>query len=211
MTDVLEMSRQGGPVLTAIALASVLAWVLIVSTYLELRGEVGAGLDWAPRVLERLSRDGTASAKQVLADRPGLLAPVLDTALSLDRATRRSFRAVVMPALSHAQGRLQRHLGVIASLGAATPLLGLLGTVLGMMQSFDALATSHGGDPSALADGISQALLTTQAGLVVALPVVLAHRHLRSRLRRFFTLLELHVARVEAHVCSNELRSSEVA
>ena len=73
---------------------------------------------------------------------------------------------------------LRQHLNLIAVIGASAPLLGLLGTVLGMMQSFDALTASTGS--SGLADGISKALISTQAGLLVALPLLLLHRWLSS-------------------------------
>lgn len=75
-------------------------------------------------------------------------------------------------------------LGTIARLGTILPLLGLLGTVLGMMETFDGLAPGRPRMNEGLASGISQALLTTQAGLVAALPILLAHRVLVSRTNR---------------------------
>lgn len=79
---------------------------------------------------------------------------------------------------------LNTHLTTIARLAALAPMLGLLGTVTGMRTTFETI-TLHGfGNPVLLADGISEALLTTQAGLVVAFPILLAHNRLKNGVSR---------------------------
>jgi len=76
---------------------------------------------------------------------------------------------------------LERFLNSLGTIAAVTPLLGLLGTVIGMIKVFSKI-TSHGvGDPSILADGISVALLTTAGGLIVAIPSLIAYRYLRGK------------------------------
>jgi len=79
---------------------------------------------------------------------------------------------------------VERHLRTIQVLGASAPLLGLLGTVSGMVQTFTNITQFGFGNPVLMADGISESLLTTQAGLVVAFPLVLAGNSLRNRARR---------------------------
>ena len=71
----------------------------------------------------------------------------------------------------------------MAALVAAAPMLGLLGTVIGMMDTFHATANAAATDASVLADGIGKALVTTQAGLAAAIPGSLAIAHLRHRLK----------------------------
>jgi biopolymer transport protein ExbB len=81
----------------------------------------------------------------------------------------------------HVVHELERYLNTLGTIAAITPLLGLLGTVIGMVRVFTAI-TAHGvGDPGALAGGISEALLTTAAGLTVAIPSLIAYRYLRGR------------------------------
>jgi biopolymer transport protein ExbB len=76
---------------------------------------------------------------------------------------------------------LERYLNPLGTVAAVTPLLGLLGTVIGMVKVFAAI-TSHGvGDPTVLAGGISEALITTAAGLSVAIPSLIGYRYLRGR------------------------------
>ena len=72
--------------------------------------------------------------------------------------------------------RLRKRLSGIAVLAAVAPLLGLLGTVTGIIQTFGVIESTGRTDPSLMAAGISQALVTTAAGLVVAIPILLLHR-----------------------------------
>ncbi|MEE4255308.1 MAG: MotA/TolQ/ExbB proton channel family protein [Desulfuromusa sp.] len=85
---------------------------------------------------------------------------------------------------------LQRYLGLLGTIANITPLLGLLGTVLGMIKAFNVIATQGLGTPATLGGGISEALITTAAGLTVAVPMILLHRYLSSRSERLVLELE---------------------
>lgn len=78
-------------------------------------------------------------------------------------------------------GRIEKNLALLKSLASLAPLLGLLGTVTGMISLFDVITAFGTGDPKLLAGGISEALVTTEFGLIVAIPAVLAHRLLQNR------------------------------
>jgi biopolymer transport protein ExbB len=81
----------------------------------------------------------------------------------------------------HVVHDLERYLPTLNTIAAISPLLGLLGTVLGMVRIFAAISERGMADPSVLAGGISEALITTVAGLTVAIPTLVAHRFLRDR------------------------------
>ncbi|MBE0565408.1 MAG: MotA/TolQ/ExbB proton channel family protein, partial [Krumholzibacteria bacterium] len=85
---------------------------------------------------------------------------------------------------------LRRHLAAIAVLAAVAPLLGLLGTVLGMIQTFEVISLFGTGNAKAMAVGISVALITTQAGLIVAIPGLFISRALGRRARRLEAALD---------------------
>jgi biopolymer transport protein ExbB len=85
---------------------------------------------------------------------------------------------------------LSRHLAVIAVLASVAPLLGLLGTVIGMVDTFDVLAVFGTGNVKGLASGISVALVTTQSGLLVAIPGLLLSGYLYRRAARLEMRLE---------------------
>ncbi len=86
--------------------------------------------------------------------------------------------------------RLERSLSLLAALAGVAPLLGLLGTVSGMIATFDTIAAAGTGNPRLLSGGISEALITTQLGLMVAIPLLLAHAWLRRWVERREALLE---------------------
>ena len=73
-------------------------------------------------------------------------------------------------------------MNALGTISTITPLLGLLGTVIGMIKVFTAITTVGIGDPTALAGGISQALITTATGLSVAIPSVIFHRYLKRKI-----------------------------
>lgn len=89
---------------------------------------------------------------------------------------------------------LERYLNTLGTIAAISPLLGLLGTVAGMIQVFTAMTTHGLGDPQALSGGISHALLTTAAGLSVAIPALIAHRFLKGRVEDRLLVIEAHTA-----------------
>lgn len=76
---------------------------------------------------------------------------------------------------------LERYLGALGTIAAISPLLGLLGTVLGMIRVFSVLTSQGAANPANLAGGISEALITTAAGLIVAIPALIGYRFLRGR------------------------------
>jgi len=81
--------------------------------------------------------------------------------------------------------RLERGLAVLATAANIEPMLGFLGTVTGMINSFDALAKSGLSNPGLVAAGISEALITTAAGLIIAIPMQLAYNYYTSRINKF--------------------------
>ncbi len=78
--------------------------------------------------------------------------------------------------------KLEGGLPTIAMIGSMLPMLGLLGTVMGMINVFDVIAIQGSGNPNEMAHGISQALLTTASGLIIAIPVIFMHHILSQRL-----------------------------
>jgi biopolymer transport protein ExbB len=174
-----DLLRDGGPILVLLVIVSLLAATLIALKFLQLaRLRVGArGFVSESLALWQARRPDEALA--LLDASPNPIAPVLATAMrDLGRpgteATERVREEVLREAAAQQQ-RLNiytRGLDVIATLA---PLLGLLGTVLGMIEAFRELEAAGGrADPSLLAGGIWEALLTTAAGLAIAIPAAAA-------------------------------------
>ncbi|HET6724432.1 MAG TPA: MotA/TolQ/ExbB proton channel family protein [Gammaproteobacteria bacterium] len=85
---------------------------------------------------------------------------------------------------------LDRYLNTLGTVAAISPLLGLLGTVVGIMRAFSALGAHVGGDPTMLAAGVAEALVTTAGGLAVAIPALIAYRYLRGRVDSLVVMME---------------------
>ena len=87
---------------------------------------------------------------------------------------------------------LGRLLNALGTIGVLAPLMGLLGTIMGMIRAFDAIARAGAGDPALVANGISEALITTASGLIVAIPTIVFHRYLSGRADKAFKNIELY-------------------
>lgn len=85
---------------------------------------------------------------------------------------------------------LKKYIGLLHTIASVSPLLGLLGTVSGMIKVFGTISVEGVGNPASLATGISEALITTPAGLTVAIPTFLGQRYLAARAERFMHMLE---------------------
>ena len=96
----------------------------------------------------------------------------------------------------HVVHELERYLNSLGTIAAITPLLGLLGTVIGMIKVFATITTQGVGNPGALAGGISEALLTTAAGMSVAIPTLMFYRYFRGRVRMLVVRMEQEALRM---------------
>ena len=107
----------------------------------------------------------------------------LGRVLAAGLANRNQGRDIMKEAIEdtgrHVVHELERFLNPLGTIAAISPLLGLLGTVIGMILAFDAISREGVGDPQVLSGGIGQALITTAAGLIVAIPALIGYRYLR--------------------------------
>jgi biopolymer transport protein ExbB len=108
-------------------------------------------------------------------------ARVMETGFCFEGRTINFLDNVVEEKILAEQGKLERFLSIIGVLASIAPLLGLLGTVTGMIDTFRAITLFGTGDPRMMSTGISEALVTTQAGLGIAIPLLLAHHFLKRR------------------------------
>ncbi|MDX2473483.1 MAG: MotA/TolQ/ExbB proton channel family protein [Candidatus Krumholzibacteria bacterium] len=99
---------------------------------------------------------------------------------------------VMQVALSQQKLLLERNTGMLGTMAAIAPLIGLLGTVWGIMRAFHAMGAAGAGAPSVVAAGVAEALVTTAAGLVIAVPAVMLYNHFNRRLNTMLTVAENH-------------------
>ncbi len=118
------------------------------------------------------------------------LGRVLAAALVNRHHPREIMKEAVEDTGRHVAHELERYLNTLGTIAGISPLLGLLGTVLGMIKVFTTITTQGVGNPGALAGGISEALITTAAGLVVAIPSLMFYRYLRGRVDELVVRME---------------------
>lgn len=193
-----ELTDRGGGVLGGIILLSLSAWVLIVWKWLCLRRDVEKGFGWAERVVQCVRAGRRAEAIEICRGHANLIGRFVLQGLEQKNPGRFFDRKHLDPYLRGEFTELRRHLPLIAVMATVAPLLGLLGTILGMVQTFGAITVHGTRETGLIADGISQALLTTQAGLVTALPILVLHRWLSSSARRCAEAARLYGRKIEA-------------
>jgi len=196
-----QLFHDGGWTFVTILGFSMLGWTIVGWKWLQLRAERGDGLRWSDRVIALLRRRARNEARAICEAQRGLAARVLHEAVCTAEPQRRFFEVRIAPLLHAEATRLRDHLPLLAVIAGLCPLLGLLGTVLGMMTTFAGITTGGAIEPDVMARGISQALVTTQAGLVMALPLLLMHGVLRARADRLLDAVGLRVKQVETIVC----------
>ncbi|MFA9480143.1 MotA/TolQ/ExbB proton channel family protein [Phycisphaerales bacterium AB-hyl4] len=197
MTSVLV---QGGWVMVAIVALSLIAWAVMAWKWLTLRDESPGDLDWAEQAVALARRNESAKASLLCDERSGCLARVMRSALTIREPSRAYFEKYLQPLLDSESVRIHRGLMFVQTLGAVAPLLGLLGTVIGMVRTFASVTATGMPETEGMAAGVSQALVTTQAGLVVGLAIMLVHGYLASRARRCIDTAELYAKKVETAV-----------
>ncbi|MDY0184762.1 MAG: MotA/TolQ/ExbB proton channel family protein [Desulfuromonadaceae bacterium] len=177
----LDLFSKGGPLMYPILACSVLALGIFFErlwTYTSLRRR---GTKLYAEVQSLVRADKIAEARAVCERGNFMLSHIFLAALEAAGSQRKHIKTLVEEAGSYEVSALERYLGLLGTIAAITPLLGLLGTVLGMIKAFTELAAQGVGTPETLGAGISEALITTAAGLSVAIPVMLLHKYLSSR------------------------------
>jgi biopolymer transport protein ExbB len=190
LSDAFEILARGGPVMIPIICVSVAAWTIIFIRLFAIKRESLELGEFLWRLETRLLSGGRPSALALCWETRVPIAAMLAPLFARPAVSKNIRRRAVQQAVELERGRIGRQLPMLAVLAGAATLLGLLGTVAGMISSFGVVTVHGTGEPALLAVGISQALITTEAGLVVALPLLLAHTYLASRVEN--TAVEAH-------------------
>ena len=191
----MDLLLSGGPILVAILLISLYGVYVFFERLFKLSGERMDVDALMGRVNAAVRERDLDTALAACDEHGGPVARVLRAALGRLPYGRSAVEAAFQEASLGEEQRLARGLRPLATIAQISPLLGLLGTVTGMIIAFSEISQQGTGDPAALADGIGQALVTTAAGLIVAIPILIGHNFLASRVDTI--LLEIDRRREE--------------
>ncbi|MDQ7785649.1 MAG: MotA/TolQ/ExbB proton channel family protein [Desulfomonilaceae bacterium] len=211
----LDLFHRGGPVMYPLLLSSILATAIFLERLWSLRFGKIVPQPFTSLVLSACSSgdvDGALKKCDTWADSP--MRRIVKAGLLHLGAGSETIRFMITENGNQEAARLEKNQRVLATVAYVAPLLGLLGTVSGMIKAFETIASHSVGDPSMLAAGISEALITTAAGLSVAIPVVIMHRFIQGRasmlslaLERESVVLAEHLMRIENGTCSQREHS----
>jgi biopolymer transport protein ExbB len=187
---VLELVKAGGWPMLPLLLLSAVALAIVVERFWTLRRKavLPPGLGGEVRAWAARGNLDPAHLDSLRGNSP--LGALLASALDMRSRPREEMRERIEDVGRHLAYRMERYLNTLGTIAAAGPLLGLFGTVVGMIRIFAAVTKQGVSDPSILAGGIAEALITTAAGLIVAIPALMFHRYFRARIDGYLVDME---------------------
>lgn len=185
-----EIVKAGGPVMVPIILCSIIAAAIFLERLWTLQQRRVLPAELTEKVWKWVEQRQITDKHIVALQQNSPLGKILAAGLSNRHRDRAIIKESIEDAGRHVVHELERFIAVLGTVASISPLLGLLGTVLGMIRTFNALSTSGAGNPMALAGGIAEALITTAAGLSVAIPALLAYRYTRGRVTNLVVQME---------------------
>lgn len=186
--------QKGGPIMWPILFCSVVAFAIVIERLVRLRAEQINTKSFMEQISKSLKRNKIMESLDLCDRMGGPIANILKAGILKHDRPRHEVREAIEDASIHEVPRLERNLPVLATVAHITPLLGLLGTVTGMVAAFQVIETKATSlnpiNPGDLAGGIWEALLTTVFGLCVAIPSYVAYNYLVSRVDGFLLDME---------------------
>jgi biopolymer transport protein ExbB len=206
-----ELVRAGGPLMWPIILCSICVVAITLERMWTLQDRRVLPQDLAPKVWQLIESNQVNDKVIAALEQNSPLGRLLAAGLR----NRNKPRDVLMERLEdtgrHVVHELERFLNTLGTIAEVSPLLGLLGTVTGIIQSFYAIQAGGMGDPRALSGGIGQALIATVAGLSVAIPATFAYRLLRGKVERIVVEMEKNAIRMTDAVEAARVRDRSSA
>jgi biopolymer transport protein ExbB len=184
------MLKSGGWLMLPIILSSIAAAAICIERYLALNPEKIAPKHLLAQVWGWIKNNQLDADKLRDLKASSPLGRILAAGLSNSRHGRDVMKESIQEAASHVIHELERYLNTLGTIAAVAPLLGLLGTVIGMIKVFTAIMLQGTGNAGVLAGGISEALITTASGLSVAIPALIMHRYFLRRIDGIVVTLE---------------------
>lgn len=178
-----ELIKQGGLTMYPLGLFSIAVVALVIRNFIMLKEAKLLRPDLAPELTRQLAEGDLESARDLCNREPSLLTEVLGA--GLDRARGTTVNAASIKEAIEEAGTEQllvhmKPIGYLSIIGAVSPMLGLLGTVSGMIKAFQHISRGGMGNPEILAKDIGEALVTTATGLIIAIPAMLFYFYFKN-------------------------------
>ena len=198
----LELVKAGGWPMIPLLLLSAAGLAIIVERFWSLRAKVVMPPGLGDEVRAWVARGGALDPGHIESLRQTApLGALLAAALDVRNRPREEIRERIEDVGRHLVHRMERYLNSLGTIAAAGPLLGLFGTVVGMIQMFLGILDHGVGDVNQLAGGIGKALVCTAAGMIVAIPALMFHRYFRGRVAEYIVEMEHEAFQLLDTIC----------
>ncbi|RLA27483.1 MAG: MotA/TolQ/ExbB proton channel family protein [Gammaproteobacteria bacterium] len=177
-----DIVRAGGLLMVPIILCAIIAMGIVLERFWTLKKTRVIPEDLTSKVWGWVEKDALDQSQIQTLHQGSPLGQILAAGLINRDRERVIMKDSIEDTGRHVVHEMERYLDTLGTIAAITPLLGLLGTVIGMVKVFTAITTHGVGDPTVLAGGIAEALITTGAGLSVAIPALIGYRYYRNRI-----------------------------
>ncbi len=191
-----EIVQSGGFIMIPLIISSIIAFAIIMERFWALKKDKIVPQALIDDMWQAIDADTVDDAMldNMRANSP--LGAVLAAGLSKRHQSREQVKEALTDVGSHVTHELEKFLNALGTIAAITPLIGLLGTVVGMITVFTAITTAGVGDPAELAGGISTALITTATGLSIAIPSLIFYRHFKAKIEAYVVKMEQEALRL---------------
>jgi len=185
-----EIVKAGGPIMVPIILASIIAAAIFLERLWTLQQGRVLPSELTDKVWKWVEQRQIQDKHIQALQQNSPLGKILAAGLANRHRERSIIKEAIEDTGRHVVHELERFIGALGTIASVSPLIGLLGTVVGMIRTFNAIQTQGVGDPAALGGGIAEALITTAAGLTVAIPALLGYKYLRGRVESLVVQME---------------------
>jgi biopolymer transport protein ExbB len=186
----LALFQAGGWLMFPLFICLVIATAIVAERFWSLQNKRIVPPELITRVWQLLKYERIDNDQILTIKKDSPLGQILAAGLSNRQSSREVTREAIEDVGRHVSVELERNLNTLGTIAAISPLVGLLGTVIGMIKVFAVITTEGVGNPETLAGGISEALITTAAGLVIAIPSVIFYRYFRGKINKLVVHME---------------------
>jgi biopolymer transport protein ExbB len=175
--------KQGGPDMWILLTLSIIVVAIVIERLVFFSSQHGDTKGLLRAIGAKIAADDLDGAKRICQENKGMLPRILEFGLARGEKNRADITDALSIALVEHLNSLERNLGVVGTIAVIAPFVGLAGTVLGIIRAFQDIALKGNSSPAVVAAGVSEALITTFAGLVVAIFAVIFFNYFKTRIK----------------------------
>jgi len=181
----MSVMKQGGPDMWILLALSVIVVAIVIERLVFFASQHGDTKGLLRAIGSKIAADDLDGAIKICQQNKGMLPRILEFGLRRGEKNRADITDALSIALMEHLNALERNLGIIGTIAVIAPFVGLAGTVLGIIRAFQDIALKGNSTPAVVAAGVSEALITTFAGLVVAIFAVIFFNYFKSRIKAY--------------------------